>query len=112
MYDKFPYIRVSDDEADCSLGWSEIGAAIRHRITSQETTICVECYPGTFLDSIVKGLSAELAPSQVLVADSCYLQAEEIESKFRKFITDDPVFGRMNSTTIDDFLDGSKVDEA
>jgi mannose-6-phosphate isomerase class I len=113
MYDKFPYIRVSDDEADCRLGWSEIGAAIRDRITAaRETTVCVECYPGTLLDPIVKNLSAELLPNQVLVADSCYLPAEEIGSKFEKFITDDPVFGRMNSATIEDFLDLSKVREA
>jgi len=112
MYDKFPYIRVSDDEADCKLGWSEVGAAIRDQLPSCKATVCVECYPGTFLDSIVKNLSSELSPSQILVADSCYLPAEAIEAKFKEFVTDDPVFGRMNSATIDEFLDSSKLAEA
>jgi mannose-6-phosphate isomerase class I len=109
MYDKFPYIRVSDDDTDCKLGWSEIGAALRDRLAGRKCIVCVECYPGTIVDLLEQNLSAEISPDYVLAADSCYLQPEEIESKFKEFVTDDPVFGRMNSATIDDFLDRSKV---
>jgi mannose-6-phosphate isomerase class I len=47
--------------------------------------------------------------SEVLLADSCYLSAEEIQNKFKQFVTEDPVFGHMNSSTIEDFLDSEKV---
>lgn len=112
MYDKSPYVRVNDDETGCRLGWNQIGAVLRDRISAGEATICVECYPGTILDPIVKNLSAELSPDQVVIADSCYLPEIEIKLKFERFITDDPVFGRMNSVTIEDFLDSVKVREA
>lgn len=57
-------------------------------------------------------LSSKLLPDRVLLAESCYLPVEEIESKFKNFLTDDPVFGRMNSAAIADFLNFSKVAEA
>lgn len=112
MYDKFPYIRVSEDDAACKTGWGEIAAAIRARLGSRKTKVCVECYPGTFVPSLVESLSSELSPDQVLIADFCYLPPQEIEARFQQFVTDDPVFGRMNSVKIDDFLDASKVTEA
>jgi mannose-6-phosphate isomerase class I len=112
MYDKFPYVRVSDNDADCRLGWQEIGSAIRERLGPNRTTVCVECYPGTLVESLVRDLSAELSPGHVVLADSCYLSAEEIESRFRQFLTDDPVFGVMNSANVEDFLDPQKVQQA
>ncbi|HUA99163.1 MAG TPA: class I mannose-6-phosphate isomerase [Terracidiphilus sp.] len=112
MYDKSPYLRVSGDETGCRLGWGEIGAAIRQRLIRRRTTVCVECYPGTFIPRLQQSLSTELSPDHLLLADSCYLSCAEIESKFNEFLTDDPVFGRMNPATIDDFLDPSKIAEA
>jgi len=109
MYDKFPYVRVSDDDADCIAGWIEIGAAIRERLTGHNATICVECYPGTIVPALEEALRRELPANEVLLADSCYLSAEEIQSKFKEFLTDDPVFGRMNSAAIEDFFDPVKV---
>jgi mannose-6-phosphate isomerase class I len=112
MYDKFPYIRVSNCDADCKLGWKEIGSVIREHLRDTNTTVCVECYPGTSVESLAHRLSNELKPDHVVFADSCYLSPEEIEAKFKQFLTDDPVFGIMNSTAVDDFLDPSKVLEA
>ena len=112
MYDKSPYVRVSDNAADCALGWQEIGAAIRERRDGPNATVCFECYPGTLVADLAQSLSEELAPDCVLRADSCYWPEEAIEAKFQEFLTDDPVFGRMNSATIEDFLDPSRVAEA
>jgi mannose-6-phosphate isomerase class I len=112
MYDKFPFVRVSDRDADCKQGWSEIAAEIRAQLSAHPATVCVECYPGTLIERLAGDLAAALRPDRVVVADSCYLSAEEIQSKFKDFITDDPVFGRMNSATIGDFLHPSKVQEA
>jgi len=109
MYDKFPYIRVSDSSSDCKEGWRDIGSVIRTQLRNERTTICIECYPGTLIQPLVQTLSEELAPSHLVLAESCYLSGEEIKTKFQQFLTDDPVFGVMNSSTIDDFLDWSKV---
>lgn len=112
MYDKFPYVRVSEDEADCRLGWSEIGASIRARVPGPNATICIECYPGTIVTQIEAALAHELQADQVLLADTCYLSAEEIEQRFRGLLTDDPVFGRMNSASVDDFLEPARIRDA
>ena len=112
MYDKFPYIQVCGDALDCLLGWPSIGAAIRERIGARNATVCVECYPGTFTKDLARSVSAELSPGSVVIADSCYLPPDEIATRFHPFLTDDPVFGRMNSATIEDFLDPSRVADA
>lgn len=112
MYDKFPYTSVSSRDSDCKIGWQEIGALIREHLPNEGRTICVECYPGSFVQSLVQNLSDVLLPANVIVDGSCYLSSEEIESKFRRFLTDDPVFGMMNSVAIDDFLDPLKVQQA
>lgn len=112
MYDKYPYLAIGDDSARCKLGWAEIGAVLRPRLTGRECIVCVECYPGTFVDQLVRGLSAELSPACVSVADSCFLPSEILESKFHSIVTDDPVFGRMHPVALDEFLDGSRVEQA
>lgn len=112
MYDKFPYVHVSNNDAECIAGWSAIGAAIRERLTGRNGMICIECYPGTFVAQMQEAFTRELRASEVVRADGCYLSGEEIEQKFNEFLTDDPVFGRMNSATLEDFLDPAKVRDA
>lgn len=112
MYDKLPYVRVSSCDADCMLGWHEIGSFIREHLRDTRTTVCIECYPGTLIHSLIHNLSHELTPDHVLLAESCYLRSEEIEAQFQQFLTDDPVFGVMNSAGIEDFLDPLNVQQA
>ncbi len=112
MYDKYPYISVSNDESVCNVGWHEIGATLREHLSARNATICVECYPGTILVPIIQALSAQLSPDHVLVAETCYLPAAHIQSKFASHLTDDPVFGRMNSVTLDEFFDPAKAEQA
>ena len=112
MYDKFPYIRVAAEESACSVGWGQIGAALRKSLPKAHGRICVECYPGSFVSELEKRLTVELGPAHVLRADSCYLPAAEIERKFDPFLTDDPVFGRMHLVTLDEFLDARRVEDA
>jgi mannose-6-phosphate isomerase class I len=112
MYDKFPFIAVSSDDSLCKVGWAEIGAALRARLSTRDATICVECYPGTILAPMVEALSAQFSPDHVLVAETCYLPPETIQSRFASLLTEDPVFGIMNSITLDEFVDPQKTEQA
>jgi mannose-6-phosphate isomerase class I len=112
MYDKFPYIAVSSDDSLCCVGWAEIGAALRARLSSRNAIVCVECYPGTIVVPMVEALAAQLSPSHVLLAETCYLPRDEIQSRFASLLTDDPVFGMMNPVTLDEFLDPAKTEQA
>ena len=70
MYDRFPFVRVSDRDADCKQGWIEIGTAIREQLGGHKGTVCVECYPGTLLERLLDDLTPELRPDYLIRADS------------------------------------------
>ncbi len=109
MYDKFPFVRVSDTREDCRIGWTDIAATIRAKCPNGTGVICVECYPGVLLDALCIGLGTELSPSRIVRAEDCYLAEPELEQKVHPLLTDDPVFGHMNDFDVVDFLDMEKV---
>ena len=112
MYDKFPFIPVSDAREDCRAGWPSIAAAIRSRIPQGVGIVCVECYPGVLLGGLCVGLARELHPARVVRADEYYLPEPELEPKVQPLLTDDPVFGRMNSFEIADYIGAENIGRA
>lgn len=90
-------------------GWRAIGDRVRSSLTSDRNIICVECYPGVFVEDIERVLTEVLRPSVVFRSANCLHAPEILEGKFNQFLTDDPVFGRMNYTAITDFLVPARV---
>jgi mannose-6-phosphate isomerase class I len=112
MYDKFPFIAVSASEKDCIVGWTQIADSIRSSLPAPSGIVCVECYPGVLLKDLYQDLAKSLAPCRVIKAEDYYLSEQEIEERVHPLLTDDPVFGVMNSFKIKDFLDPTKVRNA
>lgn len=107
MYDKFPFIAVSQNREDCVIGWDSIADVMR---TRAKGTVCLECYPGVLVDEVCEEIKKRFAKDLLLVrAGDCYLDEAELERKTQPLLTDDPVFGRMNDFEIADFLDADKV---
>jgi mannose-6-phosphate isomerase class I len=112
MYDKFPFVAVSDAREDCLAGWAAIAAAIRGRVAQDAAVVCLECYPGVLLDSLCAGLSRELHPARMIRAEDYYLPESELEAKVQPLLTDDPVFGHMDSFAIADFFGEENINRA
>jgi hypothetical protein len=74
--------------------------------------IAVECYPGVFEDAVAEALSQGLRPALVLRTNDCWKRSADIDAMIARDLTDDPVFGRMNGFTIDDFADHQLVEQA
>ena len=100
MYDKAPFIDVGP-ESECVIGWEAIASSLRE----QDCRICVECYPGVFIQEIVGAISQHMHGWKVILAEDALLPEAVIEERFAKQLTDDPVFGRMSETTLADFFD-------
>lgn len=111
MYDKFPFIPVGSTK-DCSVGWRDIAERLRPRLRSDRTLLCVECYPGAFVDEILTSLTRELNPDLVVRAETCHRSPQEMAPVIEHYLGDDPVFGRMNGLALEDFLDDNKVTDA
>ena len=47
MYDRFPYVETGEAN-ECFVQWEDIAA----RLDVGQSVICVECYPGVFLDEM------------------------------------------------------------
>ena len=108
MYDKFPFVPVSNSSEDCRVGWNEIAAALSSR-APQRGVVCVECYPGVLLDQLCAALVREMDPVRILRAEDFYLDSGQLESKIQPLLTNDPVFGHMNNFSIMDFFDPAKL---
>ena len=112
-YDKLPYVAVTESASDCQVGWREIGQCLAGALAGSRTVLCVECYPGVFLERVEAALVQQLDPGLVIRSAPCFKNPEEIESLVKPYLGgDDPVFGRMNGLTVQDFLDGSRIARA
>ena len=108
-YDKLPTVPITPSSADCAAGWE---AVLQRLGKARPGVLCVECYPGVFIDEVERAMVTALEPRQVF-RSSDFLQAPaELESRFSPFLTDDPVFGRMNGLRIEDFMDQGKLAQA
>jgi mannose-6-phosphate isomerase class I len=110
LYDRFPHIPVTQDAGACTEGWQEILARLQAAIPSPRGLLCVECYPGVFVEELVHALEAGLKPALVLRAEEALRDPDEIENLLRPLLTDDPVFGQMSGATIQDLQHPAKVD--
>lgn len=104
-YDKFPVIQVAATSSGTQVGWHAIGQRLRSELRHENSSVCVECYPGAFVEQIEQWLSESLQPAVVIRTADCLKSATQLQEMFDIFLTDDPVFGRMNDFEIADFFD-------
>lgn len=110
MYDRFPYVSTGNRE-ECLVGWDEIVRAIQTRISAEAPAV-IECYPGVFLDELKHSLASRLHNTRILTTEHLFRDPGEIDDMLDPILGEDPVFGRMNSTEIEDFFDPARLDEA
>ncbi len=110
QYDKYPFVAVTSQSADCDSGWSEIAGRIRSTLSPRSrATICIECYPGVFEEEIEDALR-QFFPQSNLVRTAAYLKTpSEIVSLQARDLPDDPVFGRLSNLEVLDFFDSQKL---
>lgn len=107
MYDRFPFI-AAGSARECVAGWDAIGASLRSRLGSSGV-LAVECYPGVHLEEVERGLRPSFPGAVFLNTETLLRAPEEIDAMLAPLLGDDPVFGRMNSIEIADFLDAPKL---
>ena len=78
MYDKAPFIDVGP-ESECFVGWEAIASSLREY---QDCRICVECYPGVFIQEILGAISQHMPGWKVILAEDALLPEAVIEERF------------------------------
>lgn len=124
-FDKWPVIRVSDDQSQCINGWQNIGEFLskqaqaksvesvrtQPQVQSARSVIVFECYHGVLDDELLPALKAFL-PGNYFLSSDCFLKEEQLESLVKPDVTDDEVFGFMTRLCMNDFFDHAKLDQA
>jgi hypothetical protein len=110
-YDKLPFISVGD-ECDCITGWKEIGEVLLSSLRRDSGVVCVECYPGAFAREIEDALQDTFAPCSIIRTSDLLKNPDAIRAMLYPSLGDDPVFGRMNDTTIRDYFDQARLENA
>ncbi len=104
-YDKFPSVAVRPTAMECQVGWAAILKRLQEAVSSQNScTMCVETYPGV-LPEVESALVSGLRPSRVIETRGMFKQPAEVDAMVQPFLGEDPVFGRVNGLTLEDFFD-------
>ena len=91
------------------MGWRAIGDQLSRELKGPDRVLCVECYPGAFVEQIEVALREILKPALVVRSADLLKSPRELGEMFDQFLTGDPVFGRMNQTEIADFFDHQRL---
>src|SRR5579863_494067 len=105
-YDKYPTVAITSSFSDCAVGWESVVERLKGRAPR---VLCVECYPGVHVDEIELALASGLRLAKIFRASEAMKPAAELEALLASFLTDDPVFGRLNGLRIEDFMDPRKL---
>jgi len=100
MYDKAPFLSVGEAE-ECLTGWPAVTSALQQA----PGPICVECYPGVFLDELQHAVTENMPEWEIILSSDALLPESILQGRFAELLTEDPVFGRMSQTTLADFFD-------
>ena len=109
-YDKHPRLPVRVGEQCAWQGWAAIIDRLRGSVQQRARRIAIECYPGVLTDHIESELGQALPDCLMIRAQCAWKSPAEIERMVKRDLTEDPVFGRMNGLSIDDFLDSHRLE--
>jgi len=111
-FDCDPVIQISEVETDCLTGWSEVFRQLKREIPqSGKYVVALECYPGVSLDMLEQSLKVAFTGSQILNVQEAYRSSEELQTDVASVLTDDPVFGFMQTWNITQFFEERQLHE-
>jgi mannose-6-phosphate isomerase class I len=111
-YDKHPCLHADTSSSETWVGGHAIFNRLQPETAKNSSTVCVECYPGAFEQSIRQAFEQGLRPVEVIYTPELLKAPEEIDQMLEGILGDDPVFGRMNEITLQEFFDPAKLGRA
>ena len=110
-YEKHPFVRVSDDDADCTIGWESILAILDQQINAIEKSkkvIVIETYHGVRHQLVEEAISA-LKNDHFFSSRDLLKSDEAIDAELAPLLGDHPVFGFMGQIELSHYFDQEKI---
>jgi mannose-6-phosphate isomerase class I len=111
-FDKYPSIRVKDQDNDCFVGWESICSELRRFISSfahKRIVVAIDCYHGVLHNETESALQKGLQYQAFFNSTDAFKAEKEIQTMVYPDVTDDRIFGYMTQLTIDRFFDPDKL---
>lgn len=107
-YDKYPTKEIMGYKA--WRGYANIAAEMKQRVAGRKKAVIVlETYPEVDVAEILEGLKGVY--DQAFNAEDCAMSDEAYNARIREFLTDDRVFGIMNTLNVQDVYIPEKIAE-
>ncbi len=105
-YDKYPELKIQGYEA--WEGYKAVGEELLRRAAGKSRFVIVfDCYTEVDQKEVKEGLS--FLNAKWFDSDAAMMSDEDYNAKIRPFVTDDRVFGVMNTLKLTDVLDENKA---
>lgn len=112
LYNRFPMTEIKDFENQVFEGITSIKNKIKSLQTKTQKHITViDCYVGVDVKKLFNDIE-DLNFDTVIFSDDCAFYGDELTEKMQDFLTDDRVFGIMNTKKLSDFFIKEKIKEA
>lgn len=107
-YDKYPAKKIEGYSA--VQGYDEIVSVLKNAVAEKSGKVIVlETYTEVDIEEIINGLQG--LEATVFCAEDCMVSDRQYQDYIRQFVTDDRVFGIMNTLNIKDFYIEERVRE-
>lgn len=113
-FNKYPFIDLQSGFKVYS-GWKEIIAEIRRAVSSvnkDKIIVTLEVYHGADENEFLEEIGKNISSDSLIAVKDFFKSSSEIEDMLKPYLTDDPVFGRLNDIKIDDYFDAKKLNKA
>ena len=115
QYDQHPtndlpkgYVVLGEDQF-----WTDLTKDAQERASKADETplVLLDTYPGTDLEALTALTAKALRNWNIVNVETAAKSVSDLDQMLEPFLTDDPVFGRMNDLTVSDFYDATKLED-
>lgn len=111
-FDKYPSIKVSENNGDCITGWRNIAEKINDAVEAKgnsKIVVVIDCYQGIHHHEVETALRSELRYDHFVRSTTAFKCEEEIAAMVYPDVTDDQIFGFMTALTMSKFFNDQKL---
>ncbi|WP_066500609.1 class I mannose-6-phosphate isomerase [Abyssisolibacter fermentans] len=111
-YDKYPEVKIKGFDNEAFEGYNHIIERVKEDIIGKEKAVVViDFYHGVSEDEVLKGFDL-LNPVMKVKADDCAYDGEKLTEMMQEYLTDDRVFGIINTKKLQDYFVKEKIEKA
>lgn len=104
IYNLYPEINIKGHNNQAFLGYNNIFNEIKSKINKDDFIVVLDCYPGVDSNELLENFKS-LSFDNIIFSDDYALKEDKLTEKMQDYLTDDRVFGIMNTKKLKEFFE-------